>query len=121
MPCKQLAKLARSASRAANANIIPKLMPIESGSVSQASPTWKADHRNRSGTRASPAAERNDDISHRFGPGQTVLISRHRSGKSVSLVLVRPRRHAIQAEGCQTLPGPGRAGPRASLPMPASP
>ena len=53
-------------------------MTIEGGSVSQARPTWNADHRNRPGTRTSPAAGRNDDIFHRFCPGQTVLISRHR-------------------------------------------
>ena len=37
MPC-QPAELARSASRAANADVNPKLMTIEWGSVSQASP-----------------------------------------------------------------------------------
>ena len=121
MPCRQLAKLTRSASRAADADINPKLMTIEWGSVSQASPAWNADHRNRPGTRTSPAAGRNEDISRRFGPGQTVLIGRHRSGESVSLVLVRACGQALQTEGCQSLPGPGRAGPRASLAMPASP
>jgi len=73
------------------------------------------------GTRTSPAAGRDDDISHRYGQGQAVLMSSHRSSNSVSLVLVRARRHQLQAEGCQSLPGPGRAGPRASLPLPASP
>ena len=38
MPCRQPAELARSASRAANADVNPKLMTIEWGSVSQASP-----------------------------------------------------------------------------------
>jgi hypothetical protein len=72
-------------------------------------------------TCTSPAAGRNDDIPHRFRPGQTVLTSGHRSGNSVSLVLVRTRGHALRAEGCQSLPTPGRAGPRTSLAMPASP
>src|SRR5258708_7406115 len=52
--------------------------------------------------RTSPAREtctslaggRDDDISYRFGQGQTVLTSGHRRGNSVALVLIRPRRHA---------------------------
>ncbi len=69
----------------------------------------------------SAAAGRHDDIPHRFRQGQTVLTSCQRSGNSVSLVLVRARGHAIQAQGCQSLPSPGRACPGASLAMPASP
>lgn len=69
----------------------------------------------------SPVAGRHDDIAHRLRHGQSVLASRHRSGDSVSLVLVRPCRHAIQTEGCQSLPSPGRAGSGASLAVPASP
>jgi hypothetical protein len=96
-------------------------MTIEWRSASQASPAWNADHRNRPGTRTSLGAGQDDDISRRFRPGQTVLTSGHRSGTSVSLVLVRARGHALQAEGCQSLPGLGRAGPRALLAVPASP
>src|SRR5438105_2150052 len=47
------------------------------------------------GTRVSPAAGRHDDVLHPFRQGQTVLTSCHRSGNSVSLVLVRPQGHAI--------------------------
>ena len=75
----------------------------------------------RFGTCGSPAAGRHDDIPDRLRQGQSVLASRHRGGNSVSLVLICPRWHAIQAEGCQCLPAPGRAGSRPSLAVPASP
>ena len=47
----------------------PNLMTIEWRSVSQVLPAWNTDHRNRPGTRTSPAAGRNGDISHRFLSG----------------------------------------------------
>ena len=47
----------------------PNMMTIEWRSVSQVLPAWNTDHRNRPGTRTSPAAGRNDDISHRFLSG----------------------------------------------------
>ena len=75
----------------------------------------------RVGTCRSPVADRHDDIPDRLRQGQSVLASRHRGGNSVSLVLVRPCWHAIRAEGCQSLPTPGRAGSEASLAVPASP
>jgi len=56
----------------------PELMTIEGRSASQAGADLERDHRNRPGTRTSPAAGRNGDISHRLCPGQTVRISRHR-------------------------------------------
>jgi hypothetical protein len=45
-------------------------------------------------TCTSPAGGRDDDLAHRFGQGQAVLPGGHRRGKSVALVLIRPRRHA---------------------------
>jgi hypothetical protein len=43
----------------------------------------------------SPAADRDDDIPNRFGQGQTVLTSSHRSSNGVSLVLVGARGQAL--------------------------
>ena len=67
------------------------------------------------------SGDRHDDIPDRLRQGQSVLASRHRGGNSVSLVLIRPCWHAIQAEGCQCLLTPGRAGSEPSLAVPASP
>jgi hypothetical protein len=50
-----------------------------------------------------------------------VLASGQCSGNGVSLVLIRPRWHAIQAKGCQSLPAPGCSRSRASPAVPASP
>jgi hypothetical protein len=68
-----------------------------------------------------PGPGRHDYGSDGLGPAQAVLAAGHRGGDGVSLVLVGPGGHAIQAEGGQCLPAPGRAGPRASLSVPASP
>jgi hypothetical protein len=72
------------------------------------------------GTSTSPAADRHDDVPHRFRHGQTVLTSCHRGSNGVSLVLVRARGHATKPKGCQSVPSPDRAGPGASLAVPAS-
>jgi hypothetical protein len=68
-----------------------------------------------------PGPGRHDYGSDGLGPAQAVLAAGHRGGDGVSLVLVGPGGHAIQAEGGQCLPAPGRAGQRASLSVPASP
>lgn len=69
----------------------------------------------------SPATGRHDDLPYRLGHHQGVLASGHRSGDSVSLVLVHACRDAVQAESCQTLASSGRASPGAPLAVPASP
>ena len=74
-----------------------------------------------SGSCASPAAGRDDDFAYGFGQRQAVLTSGHRSGNSISLVLVGARGHVRQAERCQSLASPGRTGAGASPAMPASP
>ena len=73
------------------------------------------------GSCASPAAGRDDDFAYGFGQRQAVLTSGHRSGNSISLVLVGARGHVRQAERCQSLASPGRTGAGASPAMPASP
>src|ERR1700729_754265 len=73
------------------------------------------------GTSTSPAADRHDDVPHRFRHGQTVLTSCHRGSNGVSLVLVRACGHATKPKGCQSVPSPDRAGLGASLAVPASP
>ena len=50
-----------------------------------------------------------------------MLTRGHRTGNSVSLVLVRALGNVFQTEGCQSLPSPGRAALGASLAVPASP
>lgn len=69
----------------------------------------------------SPATDGHDDIPECLRQGQGALASRRRSGNSVSLILVRSCWYAIRAEGWQSLPTPGRAGPGTSLAVPASP
>jgi len=64
---------------------------------------------------------RDDDFAHCFRQCQAVLTSGHRRGNCISLVLVGARGHVLQAERCQSLATPGRAGPGASLAVPACP